>query len=402
MHTTSRHTRARAAGRSRATGVGLLLVVMAAAACTAAPGTGTGTTLPPVPAPPTISSFVAVGPRTEAPVTKTLIWNVSDPNGDPLTCRVDTDGDGEFDRTITSCDNTDTVNVTYTGEGPWFPSVEVDDTVTGSASATTQVDVAPGPSESYEITLSLAPTMRPEFRAAFEAAAARWSEVLVAGLSDHQLTLPQDFLGWVPAFDGYVDDVLIAARDFDIDGTGGTLGRAGALLTRETGGQAYFGVMEFDTADLSRLATSGRLQSVILHEMGHVLGIGADWALKGFVDDLLTDPSYNGAAGVSEWRALGRAGKPPVENSGGAGTVIGHWRESVFNNELMTGYSDPDERLSRLTVAALADQGYGVDFGAADPYTLPAPASRAPSANDEEHQHTDPVAPLPGNRVPGT
>ena len=395
MRTTS-HTSTRA----RTAVAGLVLAMAAvAAACTAAPGTGTGTTLPPVPAPPTITAFVAVGARTEAPVTKTLIWNISDPNGDALTCRVDTDGDGEVDRTITSCDNTDTVNVTYTGEGPWFPTVEVDDVVTGSTSATTQVDVTPGPAEPFQITLSLAPTMQPQFRAACEAAAARWSQVLVAGLSDPQLTLPQDFLGWVPAFDGYVDDVLIAARDFDIDGTGGTLGRAGALLTRETGGQAYFGIMEFDTADLSRLATSGRLQSVILHEMGHVLGIGADWALKGFIDDLLTDPAYNGAAGVSEWRAMGRSGKPPIENSGGAGTAIGHWRESVFNNELMTGYSDFDERLSRLTVAALADQGYGVNFAAADPYTLPGAASRAPSA-PEEHQHTERVAPLPGNQVP--
>jgi len=397
MQTTSHMPRCT---RSAVAGL-VVALAAAAAACTAAPGTGTGTTLPPVPAPPTISSFVAVGPRSEAPVTKALIWNISDPNGDPLTCRVDTDGDGAVDRTITGCDNADSVNVTYTGQGPWFPSVEVDDVVTGSASATTQVDVAPGPSEPFQITLSLAPTMQPQFRAAFEAAAARWSQVLVAGLPDHQLTLPQDFLGWVPAFDGYVDDVLIAARDFDIDGAGGTLGRAGALLTRETGGQAYFGIMEFDTADLSRLASSGRLQSVILHEMGHVLGIGADWALKGFIDDLLTNPAYNGAAGVSEWRALGRDGKPPIENSGGAGTAIGHWRESVFNNELMTGYSDADERLSRLTVAALADQGYGVNFAAADPYTLPAAASRAPSG-PEEYQHTDPVSPLPGNRVPGS
>jgi len=397
MQTTSHMPR-----RTRSAVAGLVVALaVAAAACTAAPGTGTGTTLPPVPTPPTISSFVAVGPRSEAPVTRTLIWNISDPNGDPLTCRIDTDGDGAVDRTITSCDNSDSVNVTYTGQGPWFPSVEVDDVVTGSVSATTQIDVTAGPSEPFQITLSLAPTMQPQFRAAFEAAAARWSQVLVAGLPDRQLTLPQDFLGWVPAFDGYVDDVLIAARDFDIDGAGGTLGRAGALLTRETGGQAYFGIMEFDTADLSRLASSGRLQSVILHEMGHVLGIGADWALKGFIDDLLTNPAYNGAAGVSEWRALGRDGKPPIENSGGAGTALGHWRESVFNNELMTGYSDADERLSRLTVAALADQGYGVNFAAADPYTLPAPASRAPSA-PEEHQHTDPVSPLPGNRVPGS
>ncbi|MFM7070019.1 MAG: leishmanolysin-related zinc metalloendopeptidase [Actinomycetes bacterium] len=380
-----------------------LIIGLVVTACAPAPGTPTP---PAPPTPPTINNFLALATRSEAPVTATLIWNLTDPNNDPLTCRVDTDGDGTIDRTITNCDTADSVTVTYNTTGPWFPTLEVDDVVTGSATATTQVNVSPGPSESFEISLSLAPTMRPEFRSAFEAAAARWSQVIVAGLPAHQLTVPQDFLGWVPAYDGFVDDVLIAARDYAIDGTYGTLGRATALLTRETGGQAYFGIMEFDTADLDRLATSGRLYSVILHEMGHVLGIGADWALKGFINDLLTNPTYNGPAGVTAWHDLGGTGRVPVEDQGGAGTAIGHWREATFNNELMTGYSDPSERLSRLTVAALADQGYGVNFNAADLYSLPTlpailgPTSRA--ADDEEQLVEIPSAPYPENRLPGT
>jgi hypothetical protein len=49
-----------------------------------------------------------------------------------------------------------------------------------------------------------------------------------------------------------------------------------------------------------------------------------------------------------------------------------HWREETFFNELMTGFlGSPPSPLSRLTVASLADLGYGVDFGAADPYSLP-------------------------------
>ena len=383
-------------------------VVVVASACTSAPG---APALPSPPSPPVITRFAAIAPRTEAPVTVTLQWTISDPNGDPLSCRIDTDGDGSVDRTITNCDNADSVLVTYSGQGPWFPTLEVDDITTGSDQSTVEVRVDAGPSESFGITLSLASTMRPEFRAAFEEAATRWGQVIRAGLPDHDLTIPQDFLGWIPAFDGTVDDVLIAARDFDIDGPRGTLGRAGALLNRETGGQAYFGIMEFDTADLDRLATSGRLKSVILHEMGHVLGLGSNWALEGFVDDLLTDPKYNGAAGVTAWRELGGTGGVPLENEGGAGTAIGHWRETTFNNELMTGYSDGDERLSRLTVAGLADQGYGVDFSVADFYSLPTlpavlrPSARAQSsasAAAEDVGHTDPVVPYASGVLPRT
>ncbi len=376
--------------------------VLVAAACVPPPGGGGPTPTVP-PSPPVISGFVALSPRSQAPVTATFVWNISDPNGDTLTCRLDEDGDGTFDRTIGSCDNADTVSVTYTGPGPRRPELQVEDATFGPVSATTDVSVAAGPGEDFRIDLSFAPTMRAEYRAVFQAAADRWAEVVVAGLPDQQLTVVQDFLGWIPAYDGTVDDVLIAARDYAIDGPRGVLGRAGALLNREFGGQAYFGIMEFDTADLDRLAADGRLYGVILHEMGHVLGLGSNWVTEGFVDDLLTDPVYNGAAGVAAWRALGGTGKVPVENQGGLGTALGHWRESTFNNELMTGYSDPDERLSALTVAGLVDQGYGVDPTAADTYALPfLAASRAEEApaEEEHHDHLEPVAPLPGNRMP--
>lgn len=341
-------------------------------------------------------------------MTTTLAWNVTDANGDPLTCRIDADGDGITDRTVENCDNGDSVLVSFTTPGTRHPVLEVDDGTFPTVTATTEVTVTAGPAEPFQITLSLAPTMKPEHRAAFESAAARWSQVIRAGVPDQQLTVPQDFLGWIPAFDGVVDDVLIAARDTEIDGPRGTLGRAGALLARDTGRQPYFGIMEFDTADLERLAASGRLGSTILHEMGHVLGLGATWALQGLVDDIFTDPTYNGPAGVAAWHELGGTGRVPLENGGGSGTAIGHWRESTFDNELMTGYSDPNEALSRLTVAALADQGYGVDLDAADPYRLPTPPVAAarggdPAAPDDgEHLHTDEVVPYRDGRLPGT
>ena len=68
--------------------LGTVLVV--AAACTPTPTPPTG---PVDPAPPEIHDVRLVTPRTEAPVTATLRWRISDPNGDALTCRIDLDGD---------------------------------------------------------------------------------------------------------------------------------------------------------------------------------------------------------------------------------------------------------------------------------------------------------------------
>jgi hypothetical protein len=371
------------------------MVLAVAAACAPVPPP-----LPTDPAPPVVTRFEAVARRGEAPVTATLIWTVGDPNGDPLNCRVDLDDDGVADRVIDPCGSGDSVLLGLEEPGERTFRLEVDDGTWPSVVATTSVTVTPGPSEGFEITLLISPGMPAQFRQAFEDAAARWEEVIVAGWPDRQLTVPDGFLGWIPGYDGPMDDVVIAARDVDIDGPRGVLGAAGALLYRDSG-EPMLGIMQFDTADLELLAERGRLTSVILHEMGHVLGIGGNWLLEGRIDDLLVDPTYNGVAGVAAWRELGGTGGVPVENEGGLGTLFGHWRESVFDNELMTGYSDPDERLSRLTIAALADRGYGVDLAAADPYVLPGLAA-ARRGEDLGISHAEPVVPYPGERLPGT
>jgi hypothetical protein len=63
----------------------------------------------------------------------------------------------------------------------------------------------------------------------------------------------------------------------------------------------------------------------------------------------------------------------PLETGGGSGTAGGHWKESVFNTELMTGYLNyGNNPLSKVSIASLADLGYKVDLTKADAYTLPA------------------------------
>ena len=62
----------------------------------------------------------------------------------------------------------------------------------------------------------------------------------------------------------------------------------------------------------------------------------------------------------------------PLETSGRSGTAGAHWSESVFGNELMTEFiSEVPDPLSAVTVGALQDMGYTVNYSAADFYSLP-------------------------------
>jgi len=203
---------------------------------------------------------------------------------------------------------------------------------------------------------------------AFKTAAKRWTNVIVGDL---------------PAFevDGeVVDDILILAQGAAIDGAGKVLGQAGPTRIRpaNAGAAAFLpakGKMIFDTADLAEMEKRGTLVDVITHEMGHVLGIGTLWKMKGLIAGSGTaTPTFTGANASREYATL--TGNPaellPLEESGGPGTAEGHWDEETFRNELMSGFiSSPNNPLSRMTVASLQDLGYVVDMNAAEPYGLP-------------------------------
>jgi hypothetical protein len=206
-------------------------------------------------------------------------------------------------------------------------------------------------------------------QAAFTAAADRWAGVIVGDLPDVLV-------------DGeVVDDVLIIAQGVPIDGPGKILGQAGPTHIRpEAAGAAALipvkGIMSFDTDDLAKMESEGTLHDVIAHEMGHVLGLGTIWDLKGLLKDGGTaNPTFIGEGAMQEFGLLRGTGGPepvPVENTGGPGTADGHWRESVFRNELMTGFvGQAGNPLSRMTVASFGDLGYQVDLDAAEPYELP-------------------------------
>ncbi|MGW4895306.1 leishmanolysin-related zinc metalloendopeptidase [Kitasatospora sp. NPDC004240] len=205
-------------------------------------------------------------------------------------------------------------------------------------------------------------------KSAFKQAADRWARVIVGDLPD-------------VIIDGrLVDDLLIKAEGRAIDGPGRILGQAGPTHLRPGPGAFEFipaaGLMSFDQDDLASMEGNGTLVDVIIHEMGHVIGVGTIWKHKRLLRGVGTDnPTFIGPNAATEYAALVGDGSPrrvPVENRGGPGTAEAHWRETVFDNELMTGFvGRAGNPLSRVTAASLKDLGYVVDLDATDPYVLP-------------------------------
>ncbi|HET6778432.1 MAG TPA: leishmanolysin-related zinc metalloendopeptidase [Gemmatimonadales bacterium] len=225
----------------------------------------------------------------------------------------------------------------------------------------------------------------PTQRQAFTDAQQRWEAAITGDLEDGFLDIPAaDCAVDAPAVSQDIDDVLILVSLVPIDGEGGTLGGAGPCYIRTVGDLTILGTMQFDTDDLEMLEAEGFLSNVILHEMGHVLGFGTLWDRQNLLVDPaegdfpnpLADPHFIGAQAIAAFDDVGgttyvAGAKVPVENTGGPGTADGHWRESVFDRELMTGFiGSGTSPLSIVTLSSLADQGYAIDFTKADGYTL--------------------------------
>lgn len=228
-----------------------------------------------------------------------------------------------------------------------------------------------------------------EQQAVFVDAANRWAEIITGDLGNIVLPQPVEINPTAAAIKGTIDDILIDAAFIDIDGPGQVLGRAGPRLIRTQGNNApltVYGVMEFDVAEF---APGGFFDDpkgyadVILHEMGHVLGIGTLWRLTnnvaGFDPNAPTDlpigipnpaydPRFTGAKANAEYKVLlTKANKTdkagvPIENTGGPGSINGHWRELTFENELMSPSASGSELLSKMTAASLGDIGYTVNL----------------------------------------
>jgi hypothetical protein len=225
-------------------------------------------------------------------------------------------------------------------------------------------------------------------KAAFLAARDSWQRIIVGDVPDFGGGIPANTCGvGGAAIPGPIDDLVIFARIDAIDGPGEVLAQAGPCLLRPGSRLTYAGLVSFDVDDIPFLETLGSgLADVAFHEFGHVLGFGTLWSSLGLlISPSSADVAFTGAAGRQAYTASLGAGSTvptgvdvPVENcvgipGCGLGTRDGHWRESIFTSEIMTGYYNRGvaNPFSAVSAAAMRDLGYGVDDTAADAFVLP-------------------------------
>ena len=231
-------------------------------------------------------------------------------------------------------------------------------------------------------------------KAIIQRAARRWEEVVVGDLPDVDYSnKPEEWydedLEAKIVVSGVIDDVRIFINDVDL-GADGPAGRAGGLTYRydivEERGKwlpdiGAVVINKNTQSTLNRLRNDenyeyyeGHFLRLVIHEIGHVLGIGAwDWKQEEDADIYFPGPlaikAFDQAGGTNY-----KGAKVPVENE----SWPSHWRESVFGDEVMT--TSPSQNfnapLSAITIQALADLGYKVDVSKADPYRLPPPSSK--------------------------
>jgi hypothetical protein len=276
----------------------------------------------------------------------------------------------------------------------WTPGQNGSNFMDVSAGATSTQFFSIGSNSAFKIELVFVTgTETMVQKQAFGDAAGRWMGIITGDLSDFTGTIPSGACTTNnTASTGTIDDLKIWVELGPIDGPLGIIGQAGpcAFIRTAPSVTSIAGGMLFDTADLAGITADGRLGDVILHEMGHVIGIGIWWdpiRNGGLVNPSVpactgnpgcVDTHYTGTNSLVSFDAVGGTAytignKIPVENNGVAGTGDSHWRETTFVTELMTGFiSLPGvaNPLSAVTIANLLDFGYTVDMTQADAYTL--------------------------------
>jgi hypothetical protein len=270
------------------------------------------------------------------------------------------------------------------------------DSDSNEVKAVVLVIVKPANAPGYQIHIrqSQGVTLTSSQRDAIDAAVAKLQSIITGDVPDIPDGTTFPVIGScagasVPPMQEGVDDVIIYLEFVPIDGPNNVVGSAGPCFSRSGTALSLVGGMRFDTADLAAIEAAGLLDEILLHEMMHVLGFGIFWEsptdyleqpsnpnAPGY-NAAMTDTHFTGSAAIAAFNALGGGSYTggnvvPVENDTtefSEGSLDGHWRESVFDEEIMTPAANlPANPLSRLTVAQFQDLGYTVNLNAADPY----------------------------------
>jgi len=204
----------------------------------------------------------------------------------------------------------------------------------------------------YQVEFDLDPALQP-YKNLFDLAAQEIQRVVKADLPAVASATKS----------GFVDDLYIKVKvDNSISGT--LLGYAGPEGYRTGSNLPSEGDFFTTPAVLSRLNTSQAVDFIV-HETMHAMGVGTLWQSFGLLN---AGGNYIGAQALAAYRQLSNN---PTAKFVPTDPGSGHFSETVFGNEISTPILGRNADISAITVGALADLGYVVDFAAADNYVLP-------------------------------
>ena len=319
----------------------------------------------------------------------------TDPDGDPLVY----EAASSHPAVVGAAAADDTVRVIALARGSATVTVTARDPGGLAAELSFAVEVRPDRG-GFDIALSFGGTATEPQRAAIRSAAELWMSVLAdTELPDVPVNDQLECHGARTSEPvGTIDDLMILVEFRDIDGPGRTLAQAGMCQLREGSMLPVLGVAFFDAADFDDLIGSGDATELAVHEIAHTLGFGLLWSRVGLLRDRsfgvgAIDTHFTGPLAIAAFDEAGgtdymSGAKVPVENLGGGGSANLHWRGSVLRGELMrplNALGEP-ETFSAITIQSMADLGYTVDAGLAEPYTLP---SRRAAAGEEPGRVVD-------------
>lgn len=244
-------------------------------------------------------------------------------------------------------------------------------------------DLGPLDNSDFNITLRFGSDGYPDlYTEAFEDAVQRWEEVITGDL-------PYALVEEV----GYVDDILIDVTFADIDlafeGVEHPIVANSFVLDQrptDTGNGASlptFSRVFVDTEEADKMRLN--LDELAANAIGRALGFGRLWEELGLVEDADGVATYTGFNALREMEELSDDlnGVNVLEDGANGALAEEYWREAILGQELMTPLLQfrgvgttprppnvADNPLSALTVAAMQDLGYQVDYSASDPFSL--------------------------------
>ncbi len=311
----------------------------------------------------------------------------TEPDGQTLTYTAISEDIGVATVSIAS----DVLTVNAVAAGPSGITVTASDPGGLSVDQGFQVEVL---NQAFEIELVFVNDISPSYRKMIEGAVTKWEQILAhTEFEDYLYNRDVDCWGHVEWI-GVVDDVRVAVEVVDIEGETGPFGSGGPCWIRRNS-MPIKGLITLNASRMEWMVDEGILEAVMLHELGHVLGVGTIWRNLGFLqnpsrpDCPECDTFFSGALAIEAFNNAGgstyEGRKVPIES--GARLDDFHWRESVMGVELMTprlrrGDGDYLNRLSAITIQSLADMGYLVDLSLADPYSLPSASARGEYAKE--------------------